>query len=544
MDREINFNKNIEKIDEYLRNLIPFGFSGTVLIAKGDEILLENGYGYRNYENKYKMKKDTIMSIGSISKQFTSTMIMQFVDQGKLDVQDTLSKFFDVPEDKKNITIHQLMTHTSGIKDHFGDDFVFMETDEFLRKIFEEKIRTPLGSEFSYSNLGYSLLAIIIQNITGKSYQEYLIQDIFTPQGITNSGWFGDERWNEENSTNYYLDGKNTGSISSWSGSHDKPYWAILGNGGVCISNKDLFNWIRALMKSKIISENSLNKMLTPEKNDYGYGWDIESSPLGRLITHDGGNNIGVNAVAKYYEEVELTIIINSNVIQNGIGMGFQIRNLIEKLLMADEITLPPYVNNYGRIKEGIYAQGENYIEINSNPLNQYSLAVVGQNLLSIIDNEIPIRIAEQCNTKVYKFANAMFARKWEEAFSYIKNTEVTERRINFLEGLMDEFEKEYGLIINFKISGTIPMNKYYGLTHLMIVGEKGSSGIPIVWEDENTILGFRTRLSPYPITMQMASKDNNIIAYNIDSGKSIILRHEDENSISFESTILKQTSV
>ncbi len=530
---KIDFEKLVHEIDEYLKGLSLFGFSGTVFIGQGDEILLNKGYGFRNYEKKLPMLADTVMSIGSISKQFTAVGIMKLADMGEISIGDTLDKYFDdVPQEKKGITIHHLLTHTSGINDQVGentpDDFDYILKEQFIKLYISSKLRDNPGEKFSYSNVGYSLLAMIIEKVTNKSYQEFLLKDLFEPLGIKQAGWFSDPKWTDDNSIYYYKNGENMGSIQSWSGSWspEKSYWAILGNGGVCISNPDLYIWIRALMTGKIISLESLEKMLTPDKNNYGYGWDIEEIPMGTQISHDGGSDMGVNAVAKYLKELEMTILINSNVILNGFGMAFQLNNILPSFFIGEELPHPPKsvsfepLSNEQREKiVGTYhLNDENYVVLSENKLGQLVLNVVGQEILNSLSNLEPEKekFYPNFNLKSLEFGKQIINSEWEKAFSLYENPEVKQSRIDILVELRKYFEKEYGTITGVTASGTIPFRTYFGMTHLMIHGEKGKSGLPIVWNSPDKILGFRPMLSDYPLSIIVAQNDDgNLIGFD-----------------------------
>ena len=155
---------------EYLQAGVGEGFSGAVLIARGGEILLNEGYGFADKEQGAPMTPDTVVDIGSVTKQFTAAAILVLSDQGKLDVEDSIGRFFpNLPEDKSGITIHHLLTHTAGLVDGVGDgDFDHIPTEEFFRRVFDSELLSAPGERHSYSNAGYSVLARIVELSSGQ----------------------------------------------------------------------------------------------------------------------------------------------------------------------------------------------------------------------------------------------------------------------------------------------------------------------------------------------------------------------------------------
>jgi len=175
----------------YMTRLGKLGFSGTLLVEQDGSIVLSEGYGYSDRENKVAWSSKTIADIGSITKQFTAAAILMLEEDGKLSVNDPLSRHFnDVPDDKRDITLHQLLTHTSGIEDlEDAGDYDPIERDEFIRRIFAQPLASRPGESYSYSNAGYSILGAIIEKITGQTYEMFLRQRLFIPQKMQDTGY-------------------------------------------------------------------------------------------------------------------------------------------------------------------------------------------------------------------------------------------------------------------------------------------------------------------------------------------------------------------
>ena len=167
--------KTVRKIEDYLGKLDKIGYSGSVLIALNGKPVLSRGYGFRDDEQKLKNSPVTISDIGSITKQFTAAAILKLEMQGKLTTDDKIAKYFqNVPPDKSNITIHYLLRHSTGLPGGVGGDYEKITEAAFVEKVLSSKLRFPVATRFSYSNVGYSLLALIIEKVSGQSYEQYL----------------------------------------------------------------------------------------------------------------------------------------------------------------------------------------------------------------------------------------------------------------------------------------------------------------------------------------------------------------------------------
>lgn len=176
-------------LDEYLSRLEGLGFAGVALVADDGEIVLAEGYGLADRDRGIPWTTGTVSSVGSITKQFTGAAIMKLVSDGKLATDDPITRFFeDVPEDKRGITVHHLLTHTAGLTDVLGGDFELVERDELVSRAMAEPLVGPPGDEYRYSNLGYSLLGAIVENVSDRGYEEFLRAELLAPAGAFELG--------------------------------------------------------------------------------------------------------------------------------------------------------------------------------------------------------------------------------------------------------------------------------------------------------------------------------------------------------------------
>src|SRR5262245_24541387 len=200
------------RLDDRMKELEAGGFSGVLLVAKDGGVILANGYGMADREKKIPATADTVICTGSLTKQFTGAAILKLESQGKLNVTDPITRYFqDVPEDKTGITLHHLLTHTAGFAGELGEDYQKIGRDEFVRLALNSKLRNRPGERYRYSNVGYSLLGAVIEGVTGKSYERYVRDQLFVPAGMTKTGYLLPRWAPAELARGYQRDGKDRG---------------------------------------------------------------------------------------------------------------------------------------------------------------------------------------------------------------------------------------------------------------------------------------------------------------------------------------------
>jgi CubicO group peptidase (beta-lactamase class C family) len=268
-----------------------FKFSGVAFVTKGGEVLLQKGYGYKNFARKIPNDPQGIFKIGSITKQFTATVILHLQEQGKLNVQDKLSKYVSDFPDADRITIEHLLTHTSGIYNYTNDNrfmnnesLKHVELDRMISMMKEKPLDFQPGSKFSYSNSNYILLGHIIQKVSGKQYEQMVREIIFTPLQMSQSG-FDFKNLKDTNKVTGYLAIENNLQLVAPIVDSSASFAA----GAVYSSAGDLYKWHKALYTDKVISKTSLERAFTPKLNKYGYGWMADSIKGKRIIRHNGG---------------------------------------------------------------------------------------------------------------------------------------------------------------------------------------------------------------------------------------------------------------
>jgi CubicO group peptidase (beta-lactamase class C family) len=322
-------------IDAYVSQ---FGFNGGVFVATKGSVIFEKGFGYKNKSTKALNDSNTIFQIGSITKQFTSAIILQLLEQNKLSLQDSLTKYIpDYPNGNK-ITIEHLLTHTSGIF-NYTNDAAFMQNetahpirrDSLINRFKHKPLDFPPGQKFSYSNSGYILLGYIIEKVTGQSYFQVVRQRIFQPLHMDHSG-FDFTDLNSPDKAMGYAPPESTIPAAIVDSSVSFAAGAIYTTAG------DLYKWDRALRAGNIISPASQEKAYTPHLAQYGYGWMIGTVDGKRVIEHGGGIT-GFTSDIRRVPEDETCIIILDN--QPNEANPSKMAQNIASILNGKDVQLP-----------------------------------------------------------------------------------------------------------------------------------------------------------------------------------------------------------
>jgi len=307
-----------QKLDAYLLAAHKENrFNGNALIAQHGKILLQKSYGYKNFSAHVLNDSNTIFQIGSITKQFTATIILRLQEEGKLSVRDKLDKYFPQFKYAGEITIENLLTHTSGIYNYTndideGDSAIVcnpVAKQLVLDIMFKHKLDFKPGTQFRYDNSGYYLLGLIIEKVTGKSYEQNIRDIIFKPLQMNHSLFDFKHSADTNVATGYQtLNDSVQKEASALRWDSTVSYAA----GGIWSTTGDMYKWALAIAKKKILSADSWKTMLTPHLDKYGYGVFIDSLFGKRTISHGGGIP-GFIAYLDYYPAEDVTIILLNN---------------------------------------------------------------------------------------------------------------------------------------------------------------------------------------------------------------------------------------
>ena len=278
---------------------LPAGSSGTLIAAVDGEMLVCEGWGLADEAAGTEADCDTVYDVMSMTKQFTAAAVLRLQMMGRLRVGDRIGRFLDdVPADKRAITIHQLLTHTAGLVEGLGGDYDVLSRTDLITGALASDLRWRPGTRYLYSNLGYSLLAAIVEVASGEGYEEFLARHLFEPAGMTSTGYVRPE-WDPVDVAVEYDDrGRSHGRPFEHPWATDGPYWNLRGNGGLLSTARDLFRWYQALEGDEVLDGSAKRALFRPRVREephgesrYAYGWVVLDTQHGPVQWHNGGNS-------------------------------------------------------------------------------------------------------------------------------------------------------------------------------------------------------------------------------------------------------------
>ena len=296
-------------------------FTGTVLVSRHDRVVFKKGYGLANREWNIRNTPDVKFRIGSITKQFTSMLVMQQVAKGSIKLDGHLSDYLPYyrQDTGSKVTISQLLSHTSGIPSYTDDPKFFNEVsrnyyavEDFVKRFCSGELQFEPGTKFHYDNSGYFILGAILEHVSGKTYEALLKQEILNPLAMKDSGY------------DHYADilaKRAAGYQQELAGVENAPYLDMslpFAAGSLYSTVEDLYKWDQALYTDKLVPDGLKQKLFTPNLENYGYGWFIRAIPAGEpgsgqtMISHGGGIN-GFNTLEqRLVGDHDLIVIFNN----------------------------------------------------------------------------------------------------------------------------------------------------------------------------------------------------------------------------------------
>jgi CubicO group peptidase (beta-lactamase class C family) len=314
-------------------------FNGSALVADNGKVIYKKGFGLANMEWNIPNEPDTKFRLGSITKQFTATLILQLVEQGKIKLDGKVSDY--LPDYRKDtgakMTIHHLLSHTSGVPNYTASPGFFenvsrnpFKVDAFVKQYASGDLEFEPGAKFNYSNSGYFLLGAIIEKVTGKPYEQVLKENILDPVGMKNTGYdhFGT-----------ILNKRATGYVKTQAGYENAPYLDMTipyAAGSLYSTVEDLFLWDQALYGEKVLTAASKELMFKPNLENYGYGFGIRKASLGPnkmvvpVIEHNGGINGFSTTIVRLVGDKRLIVLLDNTSQGRYLdGMALAITNIL-----------------------------------------------------------------------------------------------------------------------------------------------------------------------------------------------------------------------
>jgi CubicO group peptidase (beta-lactamase class C family) len=388
------FAQDTARMEQLIQSYAAGGtFMGTVVVARDGATVLDKAYGMANLELDVANTPDTKFRLGSLTKQFTAASILLLEERGKLKLDDRVKTYLpDAPMSWDRITIFNLLTHTSGIPNFtaFSDFNTIKLSARNAAAAVAAMRERPLdfgpGEQMSYSNSGYVVLGAIIEKVSGQSYEKFVSDNIFTPLGMTDSGY---------DSNTAIIKRRASGYVKTPAGYVNAGYIHMSiphGAGALYSTTHDLLKWEQGLFGGKIVSRPSLDRMTTPFKNDYAFGLISVTVNGRRMIWHNGGID-GFNSYMAYFPDTRTVVAVLSNV--NGPvpdSLGAQLGRLIN----GDPVTL---TTERKEITLPVATLSRYVGEYALSPATTMSIALDGDHLTGQLTGQLPIQLFPQSET-------------------------------------------------------------------------------------------------------------------------------------------------
>jgi CubicO group peptidase (beta-lactamase class C family) len=504
-------------VDAFVGRHVPFGYCGSVLVANKNGVLVSKGYGLADIQSGLRNGRETAHSLGSVTKQFTAAAILKLEELGRLHVDDSIGKLLPgVPKDKFAISLDQILHHTSGLVSNVGRDYEKSSREDLLKKVFNAPLLSKPGEKFGYSNAGYSVLAAVIEQVSGKRYEEFLAEYFFRPAGMTHTGYRLPD-WTKTSLASSYANGVRTPPNPQL----EYPTWNVIGNGEMLSTVDDMYLWVRALLSDNVLSKVSRNKLWAPGLARYGYGWFIEDSKFGKNVYHDGASSFGTGCIVSIFPE-RGTIVIAFGNRDAGRFLGSGWQEQIASIAFGDPVPFPPAITGAlasAPIATGLFssmADGELLLSADDGieraiPLNAKSARVLLKS--RFVKDGKPMAVAAETVEDLLHGRQDLLRER-------LTIGDVGERSKAFQDWIRAN-ETKYGKFVSAE--------PIYGLTSPKHPGEleaifrltfaQGAGYVSFYWQD-GKLASHNGALRAYPASIWAASvKTNRIVLYDRENG-------------------------
>jgi CubicO group peptidase (beta-lactamase class C family) len=536
-----------DKLNRYLDRLTPYGFSGALLVAKDGKVILNQGYGMAIRSENIRNTPETVFGTCSLTKQFTAAAIMKLKMEGKLNTGDPIGKYLEgVPKDKSKITIRHLLTHTSGLVQNLGGDYDTLSRDETVKNILAQPLEFKPGERFEYSNVGYTLLAAIIEKISGKSYEEFLYEKLFQPTGMFSTG-YRIPQWNNLVVAHSYVGDTDNGTPLE----KPFPYWNLIGKGGILSTIGDMYRWHLALSGDSILSADAKSELFTLFLNHYAYGWDVLVTKLGSVIQNDGGSILGNSAEMSWYVDSNMVTILFCNQSYDDSPLVNAVRDKIENILFGGMVELPPPVMDFDSATlkkfEGDYrlpSGGHLIAALKNETLN---ITLQGQDAINLFvyGERATLYLHDEINDKSKQIFKSALKGDYEPFKEVLDNRKKRFDRVRRLvENGIRNSKEEIGPIREVIIPVTLPSSLVEGAVETMVElkGERGSIFFKLIWQGHE-IVGVDPAVSAHAISLPfLPLMSNNFAGYHLGMAKGMRITFNLDNNGTVTSMTIRNT--
>ncbi|HEX8772947.1 MAG TPA: serine hydrolase domain-containing protein [Pyrinomonadaceae bacterium] len=507
------------KLDRLLTRYAMYGFSGTVLAAKNGKIILNRGYGLADREHNLPNTTETVFAIGSLTKQFTAAAILQLEAQGKLNTQDFAGKYLgEFPRDKAGITLHHLLTHTSGlISDGANAQLPLENRDEYVEAVKKTRLRSTPGEKFNYSNVGYNLLAAIVEKVSGISFEDYLQQRLFRPAGMKSTGFINKRQWDASlMSVGYEPAAIGAGSVSRVETAKPSK-WDDKGAGGVLTTTGDLYKWYRALEGTRILSAAGRKRLYTPFLSDYAYGWEVRKTKQGTPAIQHGGDVPGFQSWFAQFPEEKLVIIM---LINNRMRWRSLLTNTLASAAFGEAYETPPplmsmeaaALEHYAGVY-GLATGGQLHAWVSN---GAFFIGAEGQDAVNLLTHasEKDAALYGELNTRVAgiieKFRRGDFALLQE----FSGTAKPSEYAASFQQW-WEDFVRNNGAVKAHRILGTARSRTGHAVTFVRVEYEKATKVLRLLWFNDKMV-GHGTGVSRPAIAQFLPETPTQFTSFDI----------------------------
>ncbi|HVT39782.1 MAG TPA: serine hydrolase domain-containing protein [Gemmatimonadaceae bacterium] len=521
------------RLDEYMKRLEALGYNGGLLVLRGGKVVIKKSYGFANRDAGLRADSSTVYNLGSITKQFTAAAILRLEELGKLHTTDSITRWFaNVPPDKRGITLHHLLTHSSGLESDFSPtDYEPTTRDEYVRRALVSKLRTPPGAAYFYANAGYSLLAAIVEIATGKDYEVALTELVLRPAGMHETGYKA-PGWPEARIAHGYQGGQDWGTIVARIAVPGAPFWELRGNGGLHTTLGDMQRWDAAQESRAVLSDSSRRKYTTPWIAEgpaglsyYGYGWAIMKSSHGtRLVTHNGGNGVYVAELLRFVDD-GVTVFLTSTVAD--LPASPVVRTLA-RIAFGEPYELPPR-----RVSVNTTALNAAAGAYRASDGSHLTLRVVGDRLLADASGQLALSLlvtgdtsssmrAPGLNTKAATIVAALVRGDVRPLRAALDEAPDSAALAQQELRLMSDRRERLGAFRSFTVLGTVAGGMGPLQTTVRLDFERGTVTNLYAWNRDDRIVDVGAR--PYQSTELVTMGDTQFAVFNVRSGRVVRL--------------------
>lgn len=416
----------------------------------------------------------------------TAAAILKLEAQGKLNVQDPAGKYLgDFPPDKEGITLHHLLTHTSGlIPDGANAQLPLEARDEYVEAVKKTALRSAPGEKFNYSNVGYNLLAAIIEKVSGMSFEDYLQQHLFERAGMKNTGFVNRKRWRAPvMSVGYEPAAVGSGSVSRAEAAKPSK-WDDKGAGGVLTTADDLYKWHRALEGARLLPAAAKKKLYTPFLSDYAYGWEVKKTKQGTPAIQHGGDVPGFQSWLAQFPEEELVVVmlVNNRMRWRGLLTNTLVSAALGQpyetpppLITMDAVTLGRYAGVYG-----LSTGGRIHAWVSDGAL---FVGAEGQDAVNLLTRagEKDAAIYEGLNTRVAGLIEKFRRGDFSSLREFSGTAKPSEYAASFQQW-WEDLARNNGAVKTHRILGTARSRTGHAVTFVRVEYEKAAKVLRLLW--------------------------------------------------------------